>query len=629
MPGSDDSEHDTQADHGQREHDQHGQHGMTGWVMQLPQYGAVILVLFMAFTLYVIASRAIGVGPPSDQANRVHWNLKNATRVGGGTDAETGAAALAIAYPSTRAENSPALTVRAPNDWRNALAATPLIARPSNAVVLVDGASADSPSATASDKGPPVTGDAPTVAAGVDTWLAARNGMASQVIIVAADGDAHWALPAAPYASRTGTPILYVTRRTVPAQTADALTRRRRRATMFLLGPASVIPDSVADILRRYGRVVRIAGGTPELNAIRFAEFRDNATGFGWGRTGRGQTRWTPATTMLVSPARWQDAIAAAHLARTGKSGPLLFTGSGRLPAVVDAFLWRQRPTFANTPAEGPFNHVWVVGSFDRIPYMAEAWADYSQEIEQYMTLGDSALSGFEALALAWVFFAVATSIWILVHSGRRIPEMMPMMRTAWALFALLLGPIALWLYASSYNRREKMANDDGMVTWHRPPWAQAVSATVMMFAFDMMLMVLAVFLLAYAGFPIIRSDAPFYIFGSAMFLMMVLMYVVALIVMMLVFHTPMTMHERRIKSFSKAFATGFPLMLATMTVESLGMMPTMWWAQMSFLPGMQMPTTDDFTMWATLLMATVVGLLVVLPFNYRMVRSGRKMGSM
>lgn len=42
------------------------------------------------------------------------------------------------------------------------------------------------------------------------------------------------------------------------------------------------------------------------------------------------------------------------------------------------------------------------------------------------------------------------------------------------------------------------------------------------------------------------------------------------------------------------------PVMIATMTVESIAMMPTMWWAQMSFLPGMQMPTDDDVTMWAT-----------------------------
>jgi hypothetical protein len=70
-------------------------------------------------------------------------------------------------------------------------------------------------------------------------------------------------------------------------------------------------------------------------------------------------------------------------------------------------------------------------------------------------------------------------------------------------------------------------------------------------------------------------------------------------------------------------------MMAATMTVESLGMMPTMWWAQMLYLPTMQMPTGDDFTMWVTLLMAVFVGFLVVLPFNYVLVRRGLKEGTM
>ncbi|MGI9091105.1 MAG: DUF4396 domain-containing protein [Gemmatimonadaceae bacterium] len=69
--------------------------------------------------------------------------------------------------------------------------------------------------------------------------------------------------------------------------------------------------------------------------------------------------------------------------------------------------------------------------------------------------------------------------------------------------------------------------------------------------------------------------------------------------------------------------------MIATMTVESIGMMPTMWWAQMSFLPSMQMPTGDDFTMWTTLLISVAVALVVVLPFNYMLLKRGIKQGTM
>lgn len=48
----------------------------------------------------------------------------------------------------------------------------------------------------------------------------------------------------------------------------------------------------------------------------------------------------------------------------------------------------------------------------------------------------------------------------------------------------------------------------------------------------------------------------------------------------------------------------------------------------MPHLAAMQMPTGDGMTVWATLLMS-VVGFLVVRPFNYWAVRRGKKMGTM
>lgn len=293
----------------------------------------------------------------------------------------------------------------------------------------------------------------------------------------------------------------------------------------------------------------------------------------------------------------------------------------------MNAYLWRQRPVFKATPAEGPFNSVWVVGSFDRVSYETQSWADYSQEIEQYMTLGDSALSAFEAWTVVWLAVGVAVAIFIAAHARRIEPRVMPMMRMAWALFAVLLGPVALLLYLHSYGRWETMQHE-GMTMWKRSFFGQSVSATVMMFGFDMILMVLAVFLLGYFGFPIIRAEGAWYWVGTSMFLMMVGMYLIALVLMMVFFHAPMTMQEKKL-TYWRAFAAGFPMMLLTMTVESVGMMPTMWWAQMYFLPAMQMPTEDDVTMWGTLIMAAIAGFLVVLPFNAWMVRRGTKMGGM
>jgi hypothetical protein len=638
-------------------HESHGgAHAKGALIARLPVYGALVLGLCIAVVLLRIAARALGQGEPSDQTNRVTWDLKNATRVGGSTDEETALHALQIAFPATQPDNTPCVVIETADDWRLALAAAPLIARPSNAAVLAGtlgnrtenlarevsrllaGRSPSSPSSCANaPEGLPLPilqaiplGDPAAVAAGIDTRRSTGPVDAARaVMIVAADADSRWSLPAAAYAARTGTPILFVTKDGVPEATTSALARRGGQARLFVLGPARVIPERVLDELRRSGAVTRIEGADPAKNAVRFAEFQDEAATFGWRHGPRGRRQRTGANTILVHGDRWQDGVMAAHLARAGRSGPLLLTGGATLGATTDRHLWAHRPAFAETPAEGPFNHVWVVGSLDRIPFQVQAWADYSQEISQYKTLGDSALSGFEAFATGWIFFSFASAIWIAFHASRRLPDVMPSMKAAWAVFALLLGPIALVLYVKSYHHRERATAPNDMVEWRRPAWAQAVSATVMMFGFDMALMVLAVFALAGLGFPIIPLVGPFYWLGTSMFLMMVLMFVVAFVATMFVFHAPMTMHERNIQSYWRAFWVGLPIMAATMAIESVGMMPTMWWAQMSFLPGMEMPTEDDATMWATLIMAVVVGFLVVLPFNYRLVKRGRKMGTM
>ncbi|MGI9091103.1 MAG: hypothetical protein ACR2GG_08375 [Gemmatimonadaceae bacterium] len=109
-----------------------------GWLSHLPVDGTIVLITIMALTLYVIASAAIGSGAASHQSNRVHWQLKNATRIGGVDDAATELAALETAYPGTRPETRAGLAFVVPNDWRMALAATPLIARPTNAAVIID-----------------------------------------------------------------------------------------------------------------------------------------------------------------------------------------------------------------------------------------------------------------------------------------------------------------------------------------------------------------------------------------------------------------------------------------------------------------------------------------------------------
>lgn len=627
------------------DHGGHGGHGeprpttaelIARW---LPALGGVMLAAAFIISLVHITTLGVGRGTPSPQTNRMHWHQKNATRIGTTDHRDTAALALATAYPATTPANAPRVVLRVPADWRLALAATPLVARPTDAAIVVDdlhgteGVRArDLIESLASVAAPPVeilaSGDPAVVAKTFDRRRADALGAASPVVlIVASDADPAWALPAGAYAARTGAAVLFVEHDRVPAATTSALERRGGAARMILFGPEGIISSQVADELARHGWTRRLAGDTPIAAAVSFAELRDEAQDIGWGHDGRGARRFGSHATILVAADRWRDGIAAAHLARRGKAGPILLVEGSRLPPAVDVHLWRLRPVFGETPAEGPFNHVWVVGSLAAIPYGVQAWADYSQEIEQYMTLGPSAVSGFEALGIAWIALSLACAAWIAVNAWRRLPGVLPAMKAAWAVFALLLGPIALWLYFRSYHRRPRRS-EHGLMTFERPPVDQAVSATVMMFGFDMLAMCLAAFALALFGFPIVPSDGPLFWLGTSMFLMMVFMFFAALVVVMLVFHGPMTQHERGV-GYLRALWVGLPLMTATMLVESIGMMPTMWWQQMYFLPAMQMPTEDDITMWVTLYVAVAVGFLVVLPFNHALVKRGRKMGSM
>jgi hypothetical protein len=603
----------------------------------LPVAGAIALSVTFLLTLVRLMSLAVGTGAPSSQANRMHWHQKNATRIGTADDRDTAALALETAYPATAAENAPRIVLRAPSDWRIALAGTPLVARPTDAAILVaddaepGGARAlverlTSAAAIAVEE---VAATDPAVLADeIDQRRASAVGAVSPVVlIVASDAEPEWAMPAGAYAARTGAAVLFVERDRVPAPTETALGRRGGGASMVVLGPERVVSPGVVEALARHGQVRRVPGEAPIDAAVAFGELRDERLDVGWGHDGDPRRQFASKATILVARDRWRDGIAAAHLARRGKAGPIVLVEGPRLPAPVDAHLWRLRPIFSDTPAEGAFNHVWVVGSLAAIPYGAQAWADYSQEIEQYMTLGPSAVSGFEALGIAWIALSIASAAWIAVNSWRRLPGVMPAMKAAWAIFALLLGPLALWLYLRSYHRRPRRVHE-GMVTFERPPMDQTVSATVMMFGFDMMAMCLSVFALALVGFPVLPFDGPLFWTGTSMFLMMVFMFVSALVIVMLAFHGPMTQHEHHV-GYRRALWLGLPIMAATMLVESLGMMPAMWWQQMYFLPAMQMPTEDDVTMWVTLYVAVAAGFLVVLPFNHVLVRRGHKMGSM
>ena len=91
----------------------------------LPIVGFAAAVILMLYTLYVIASRAMGSGSFSDQSNRIVWHQKNTIRVGDSDDANSAPLAQQIAF----ATSAPAAVVtfrmtgasKAPGDRRPVL----------------------------------------------------------------------------------------------------------------------------------------------------------------------------------------------------------------------------------------------------------------------------------------------------------------------------------------------------------------------------------------------------------------------------------------------------------------------------------------------------------------------------
>jgi hypothetical protein len=191
-------------------------------------------------------------------------------------------------------------------------------------------------------------------AAAIDRFASATRGKPSADVLVVSGERPEYALPAAPWAARSGDAVLFVRRRSIPAATRKAL-EQHDKPDIFVLGPEPVIGAKVTKALKRFGRVRRIEGPTPVQNAIEFARYQ--RSGFGWGITVPGQNF------TLASTDRPADAAASAPLGTQGVFAPLLLTDDDdRLPRSLESYLLDVQPGFEEDPNSSVFNHVWILG---------------------------------------------------------------------------------------------------------------------------------------------------------------------------------------------------------------------------------------------------------------------------
>jgi hypothetical protein len=199
--------------------------------------------------------------------------------------------------------------------------------------------------------------------------------------------DYRYLLPATHWVAHMASGLLWVSKNSVPQPTIDALKRRNGMARIYLFGGPDQISSSVAQQLAQYGTVIRITNNdnvafnanpvdNPVDTAIAFAKMWDAAGEVGWKITGPGHGF------TLVNINDWQGAVASAPLSHLGFHAPLLFTdGPTQLPSAVDGYLGSVAPTYLTTPADGPYNMTYVIGSWDQIGWPLQAHVDYISEM--------------------------------------------------------------------------------------------------------------------------------------------------------------------------------------------------------------------------------------------------------
>lgn len=338
---------------------------------------------------------------------------KNTTRVSGG-DPTVDAAAIALAvYPSTAPGTHPQVVTLAPeDDWQAAIASSVLMSPPIKAPILLSG-SGSLPTATTdalSELAPTGSGavggaqlirigDVPKVqglrtaaingsdpyalAAAIDRFASAASGKTSSDVVITSGDNAAYAMPAAGWAAESGDPVLFVNGSGVPGPTRQALLAHQQ-PHIYVLGPPSIIPQSVLKQLSKYGPVKRVGAQDPAANSVAFALYRDPACkfgqpcahvpgSFGWAlrSPGHGYT--------LVDANRPLDAAASAPLSASGSYGPQLVIddASTLSKPVLDYFLNYATPGFTQEgPTAAVYNHGWVIGDPSAVSVSVQAEMD-------------------------------------------------------------------------------------------------------------------------------------------------------------------------------------------------------------------------------------------------------------
>ena len=327
---------------------------------------------------------------------------RDTIRVPGGDPASDAAGVASALFPATTVETRPpAIALVDEGQWQAGVAGAVLAGAPLRAPILIsDGGDlpevtedalrrlkprgqalakgaqvilvGETPPAPDGFKSGAIKGNDPyEIAASVDRFQTTAAGKPTPNVLIASGEDPAYAMPAAAWAARSGTPVLFVKRNEIPEPTRRAI-QQHSKPNIFILGPPSVISPATEKQLATLGSVARIGARAtnPVESAVEFTIY--SSKGFGWGAQvpGRNYT--------LANSSRPLDAAAAAALGSNGVFAPLLVTDRGdTLPKPLEDYLLDVQPGFeGGDPSQGLYNRVWILGNEDAVSTNVQARVD-------------------------------------------------------------------------------------------------------------------------------------------------------------------------------------------------------------------------------------------------------------
>jgi hypothetical protein len=337
---------------------------------------------------------------------------KNTTRVAGADPIANAAGVARAVYPARTDESSPhAVVIVDQADWRSAISAAQLMARPLQAPTLFSD-SGDLPAASqeALEELAPSGADqidgaqvirigeasanpenrrikmvegasSASLAQAIDKLQTEVTGEPTATVLIAPADSPEFAMPAAGWAAKSGDPVLWTLKDTLPSETEAAI-KAHPRARIYVLGPEDVISETVFRRLSKLGRTKRISGPDPVANTIAFARYTDGR--FGWNVVDPGHGL------VFANVTRTLDAAAGAPLSGSGQYGPLLLlTEAGALPETVQDYLLDIQPGYDKDPVRGVYNHGWLMGDETAISGDVQSRIDALLEIQPVDAGGD------------------------------------------------------------------------------------------------------------------------------------------------------------------------------------------------------------------------------------------------